>query len=107
MIKLKRSFVVARDFFGTILDVSASHPTTAMRETPKAKEPGLLSSSPAETMGRKRTRSALRSLNINDGSPDKRDASKPSRKASRASEKPSQENGAEANEGQENMMVDA
>jgi hypothetical protein len=45
------------------------------------------SDSPGETPGRKRTRSALKALNINDGSPEKKDASarKPLRKVSRAS----------------------
>lgn len=48
----------------------------------------LLSSSPAETPGRKRTRAALRAMSLNDGSPERIDASaarKPSRKVSRAS----------------------
>ena len=47
--------------------------------------PSLLSSSPADLGGRKRTRSALKALNINGGSPEKVDANKPVRKASRAS----------------------
>lgn len=46
----------------------------------------LLSDSPADANGKKRTRSALKALNINDsGSPQKADANKPARKASRAS----------------------
>ena len=46
----------------------------------------LVSSSPADANGKKRTRSALKALNINDGgSPQKTDANKPARKASRAS----------------------
>jgi len=47
----------------------------------------ISSDSPGETPGRKRTRSALKALNINDGSPEKKEASarKPSRKVSRAS----------------------
>ena len=47
----------------------------------------ISSDSPGETPGRKRTRAALKALNIHDGSPEKKDASarKPSRKVSRAS----------------------
>lgn len=47
----------------------------------------ISSDSPGETPGRKRTRSALKALNIHDGSPEKKDASarKPLRKVSRAS----------------------
>lgn len=47
----------------------------------------LLSSSPAETPGRKRTRAALRAMSLNDGSPEKKETSarKPMRKVSRAS----------------------
>ena len=47
----------------------------------------ISSDSPGETPGRKRTRSALKVLNISDGSPEKKDASarKPARKVSRAS----------------------
>ena len=47
----------------------------------------ISSDSPGETPGRKRTRSALKALNINDGSPEKKDPSarKPLRKVSRAS----------------------
>ena len=81
-----------------------------------SKETGLLSSSPADGQGRKRTRSALRSLNINNGSPEKTEATKPPRKASKASvssvkssqdvvvsDQESQEN----QENQENMVLDA
>lgn len=47
----------------------------------------LTSSSPADPPGKKRTRSALKALNINGGSPEKAvdRADKPVRKASRAS----------------------
>ena len=47
----------------------------------------ISSDSPGETPGRKRTRAALKALNIHDGSPEKKDASarKPLRKVSRAS----------------------
>lgn len=50
----------------------------------------LVSSSPADASGRKRTRSALRELSLNSGSPEKSgvgaaDKNKPVRKASRAS----------------------
>lgn len=47
----------------------------------------LVSSSPADATGKKRTRAALKALNINDGgSPQKAEtANKPVRKASRAS----------------------
>jgi hypothetical protein len=75
--------------------------------------PGLLtSSSPADAQEiRKRTRSALKSLNINDGgSPEKMDVGtvvKPPRKASRASVSSVKENQESVADGQENMMVDA
>jgi hypothetical protein len=74
--------------------------------------PGLLtSSSPADPQGsKKRARSALKSLNINDGgSPEKIDvgaAAKPPRKASRASVSSNQEDKENVTDGQENMMVD-
>ena len=81
--------------------------------TGTALPPGLLtSSSPADVQGtRKRTRSALKSLNINDGgSPEKMDATatvaKPPRKASRASVSSVKENQENVADGQENMMVD-
>lgn len=47
----------------------------------------ISSDSSNETPGRKRTRSALKALNISNGSPEKKDASarKPQRKLSRAS----------------------
>lgn len=47
----------------------------------------MSSDSPGETPGRKRTRSALKALNIHDSSPEKKDSSarKPLRKMSRAS----------------------
>lgn len=51
------------------------------------KSSSLLSSSPAELPGRKRTRSTLKSLSLHDSSPEKKDveARKPSRKVSRSS----------------------
>ena len=71
----------------------------------------LTSSSPADPQGsKKRARSALKSLDINDGgSPEKTDlgaVSKPPRKASRASVSSSKENQENVTDGQENMMVD-
>ena len=47
----------------------------------------MSSDSSGETPGRKRTRSALKALNLHDGSPEKKEASarKPLRKMSRAS----------------------
>ena len=54
-----------------------------------ASSSALVSSSPADVSGRKRTRSALRALSLNSGSPEKVTAAannvKPVRKASRAS----------------------
>ena len=82
---------------------------TAQTATPVRKTSGLPSSSPADTESRKRTRSALRSLNINDGSPDKRDVTKPPRKSSRAatnSLKSDKENVLDVSDGQENMGLD-
>ena len=75
----------------------------------------LTSSSPAEALGsKKRTRSALKSLNINEGgSPEKKDVSavvKPPRKVSRASissAKEDQENHENFIDAEENMLVDA
>lgn len=51
------------------------------------KSSSVSSSSPVDTPGRKRTRSALKTLTLNDGSPEKKDSSarKPLRKVSRAS----------------------
>lgn len=75
---------VARDFMSTILAPIAS-------EQP----PSLTSSSPMEPTGRKRTRAALRSLSINDGSPEKlmpMDVKKPVRKSSRKSSGSDKEN---------------
>lgn len=75
-----------------------------------AKETGLLSSSPVDgNPSKKRTRSALQSLNLNDGSPEKRDTPKPPRKVSKASvssSKSDKENAPEAAEDQESMLVD-
>jgi len=78
----------------------------------------ISSDSPGETPGRKRTRSALKALNINDGSPEKKDASarKPLRKVSRASSGSSKKAnnaasgvlvkaGVEDDEDKENQMV--
>ncbi|KAM0720165.1 hypothetical protein Q7P37_004301 [Cladosporium fusiforme] len=73
-----------RDFMSTILGPQDTEaPTFAAAEKPST----LLSSSPAETPGRKRTRAALRAMSLNDGSPEKSELSarKPVRKASRAS----------------------
>lgn len=82
----------------------------------------LVSSSPADANGKKRTRSAMKDLNINDGgSPQKADAAnKPVRKASRASVSSVKSHGndkenvaeflvdyPEALENQESMMLDA
>ena len=75
-----------------------------------AKETSLLSSSPAEgNQSKKRTRSALKSLNLNDGSPEKRDTTKLPRKVSKASvssSKSDKENAPDAADGQESMLVD-
>lgn len=61
--------VTARDFLSTVMDVPA-HPA------PNASSPPTVDSSV-----KKRTRSALRTLTINDGSPEKKE--KPARKVSR------------------------
>ena len=78
----------------------------------------ISSDSPVETPGRKRTRSALKALNINDGVPEKKEASarKPSRKVSRASSRGSKmakdavgrtfvKAGMEDDEDKENQMI--
>lgn len=105
---LKRELILARDFFSTILDTTAERPPSGTTATP-GKESSMLSSSPGDTTSKKRTRAALKSLQINDGSPEKDRSAKPPRKASRASissSKSDQENVLDLNEGQENMMVD-
>lgn len=60
---------------------------TASPMTRAEKASSLLSSSPAEAPGRKRTRSTLKSLSLRDASPEKKDveARKPNRKVSRSS----------------------
>ncbi|KAK3710414.1 hypothetical protein LTR37_010257 [Vermiconidia calcicola] len=98
-----------RDFFSTILDTPAD-PPTSVTELPASMETGLglVSSSPVEAQGKKRARSALKSLNINDGgSPEKKDTTKPPRKASRASVSSNSSSKENAPEGHENMMLDA
>lgn len=69
----------------TILGPQENESTTFAAAAEKTST--LLSSSPAETPGRKRTRAALRAMSLNDGSPEKKDLSarKPVRKVSRAS----------------------
>ncbi|KAK5109405.1 hypothetical protein LTR62_007071 [Meristemomyces frigidus] len=71
-----------RDFLSTVLD-STNALTTAV--PPPSSPPTTLESS-----GRKRTRSALRTLTLNNGSPEKRD--KPARKVSRTSQGSDKEN---------------
>ena len=74
----------ARDFMSTILgpqEQVLSPPTDEMKSS------SVSSSSPMETSGRKRTRSAVKALSLNDGSPGKKEPSarKPLRKVSRIS----------------------
>ncbi|KAH9826323.1 hypothetical protein Tdes44962_MAKER03583 [Teratosphaeria destructans] len=75
--------VKPRDFLSTVMDVPPPTPVTT------AVSPPELTISPATIIGpesstKKRTRSALRSLTLNDGSPEKKGpAGKPARKASR------------------------
>jgi hypothetical protein len=74
----------ARDFMSTILgpqEQVLSPPTDEMKSS------SVSSSSPMETSGRKRTRSAVKALSLNDGSPEKKEPSarKPLRKVSRVS----------------------
>lgn len=66
-------------------------------------------SSPADTHSKKRTRSALGALNINDGSPEKREAYRPPQKASRAPSGTSQAKKklvVDSEADQENMVLD-
>ena len=84
-----------RDFLSTVL-------VDDTKDVPP-EVPSLLSSSPATASSgsKKRTRSALRSLKLNDGSPEKREVpSKPVRKASRVNSSTS------ATSDKENMMVE-
>lgn len=97
--------------------------TTSPTKEGRAVASALVSSSPADATGKKRTRSALKALNLNDGgSPQKPDAAnKPARKASRASVSSARSHGNEkehvddqflvehpdGSENQENMMLDA
>jgi hypothetical protein len=76
--------LTARDFLSTIL---GSHDNETVSPVTDDTKSSISSDSPGETPGRKRTRSALKALNISDGSPEKKDASarKPARKVSRAS----------------------
>ena len=76
--------ITARDFLSTIL---GSHDNDQVSPVTDDTKSSISSDSPGETPGRKRTRSALKALNIHDGSPEKKDASarKPHRKVSRAS----------------------
>lgn len=100
----------ARDFMSTILGPQAPEAGTVTED----EQPVVLSSSPAETTGRKRTRAALRSLAINDAPPGKMDvdAKKRVRKASRASNSSSASKSLRSkdvkitdSEDKENMMV--
>ncbi|KAK3723144.1 hypothetical protein LTR37_001867 [Vermiconidia calcicola] len=97
-----------RDFFSTILDTPADRPTSVPEMSASMETGlGLVSSSPVEAQGKKRARSALKSLNINDGgSPEKKDTTKPPRKASRASISSNTSNKENALEGHENMVLD-
>jgi hypothetical protein len=76
--------LTARDFLSTIIGSRDNNTVSPVTDDTKS---SASSDSPVETPGRKRTRSALKALNINDGSPEKKEASarKPSRKVSRAS----------------------
>ena len=73
--------------------------------TTAEKTNSLLSSSPADGAPKKRTRSTLKSLNLNDGSPEKKDKEppKPPRKASRGSNK---SNSNKENVLEERMVMD-
>jgi hypothetical protein len=74
----------ARDFMSTILGPQEQVLSPA---TDEVKSSSVSSSSPMETTGRKRTRSAVKALSLNDGSPEKKEPSarKPLRKVSRVS----------------------
>lgn len=82
--------MAGRDFMSTVM---GDHATIQQAST-------LLSSSPGvDTQGRKRTRSALKSLSINDASPEKKtqEVEKPVRKVSRR---------ASTESDKENVMMD-
>ena len=76
--------ITARDFMSTILGPQEQVLSPPTDET---KSSSVSPSSPMETSGRKRTRSAVKALSLNDGSPDKKEPSarKPLRKVSRVS----------------------
>ena len=103
-IKLKRGLVVARDFFSTILDSMAALPTSTTTPTPATIGVPGSSSVPSGSLNKKRTRSALKSLNINDVSPERIRVTR-LRKASKSSSASSKDHG-NVVEGQENMMLD-
>jgi len=105
----------ARDYMSTIL---ATQPP-GQGLLPSAEQNSLTSSSPADSSGRKRTRSSMRSLNINEALTEKKEVTKkPPRKASKASISSNASDSAkhvEKSEGtivldpvedKENMMVD-
>lgn len=85
----------ARDFMSTIMGPQLPEtrtPTSSIEQQPSMLSSMFSSSSPAAEAtgtgtGKKRTRAALRSLTLNDGSPQKKgsEATKPPRKSSRAS----------------------
>jgi hypothetical protein len=76
--------MAARDFLSTILGSQDNDIVSPVTDDTKS---SMSSDSAGETPGRKRTRSALKALNISDGSPEKKEASarKPLRKMSRTS----------------------
>lgn len=84
--KLRTDHSQARDFLSTILGPQEQNVTSPVATT-KGDSSSVSSLSPAETPARKRTRSALKKLSINDGSPEKKDGSvrKPVRKVSKSS----------------------
>lgn len=109
MIMLRRRPVLARDFFSTILDTTTATATAQkMTQSTSTTETanGLSSSSPLDGQVKKRTRSALKELSLHDGSPEKKDISRPPRKASRASVSSSKSDKENDPEDQENMMLD-
>jgi hypothetical protein len=82
------SYCSARDFMSTVMDVpppslppSSITPSSIPPMSPAAENTTVAA---PESSGRKRTRSALKGLTLNDGSPEKRTAAgKPVRKQSR------------------------
>lgn len=83
-LRVSLTSLTARDSLSTILGSQDNEMVSPVTDDTRS---AMSSDSSGETPGRKRTRSALKALNIHDGSPEKKDSSirKPLRKMSRTS----------------------